>query len=174
MSWSGIRKRLEEEFLADKLRGRIQYYAVSYSKCPDHEGRAAVRLDGEEILKGNYFDLCKAEYLNEVRLRSERPELSRSERWRAADSAALRDGCFDQRVFYRAFEEFDTQSIEDSLNSENAIVRMFAILDRRVGKRRLTKLVERISDEPKWLQRFYMIRFEAEGIIIPEKDQPLS
>lgn len=37
--------------LADSLRGRIQYFATSYSKCPDHEGRAAVRLDGEEILK---------------------------------------------------------------------------------------------------------------------------
>ena len=41
MSWSGIRKRLEEEFLAESLRWRLQYYAVSYSKCPDHEGRAA-------------------------------------------------------------------------------------------------------------------------------------
>ena len=173
MSWSGIRRRLEEEFLAESLRGRIQYYAVSYSKCPDHEGRAAVRFDGEEILTGNYFDLCKAHYQNEASLRTERPELSRMERWRAAGTAALRDGCFDQRSFYRAFEEFTTQSIEDSLDSENAIVRMFAVLDRRVGKRRLVKLAERFSEEPEWLQRFYIIRFEAEGIRITEA-KPLS
>ena len=168
MSWSGIRKRLKEEFLAESLRGRIQYYAVSYSKCPDHEGRAAVLFDGKEILKGNYFDLCKAHYKNEVSLRTERHELSRSERWRAAGNAALRDGCFDQRSFYRAFEEFTTQSIEDSLDSENAIVRMFAVLDRRVGKRRLLKLTDRISAEPEWLKAFYLIRLQAEGVEFTE------
>ena len=169
MSWSGIRKRLEQEFLAESLRGRIQYYAVSYSKCPDHEGRAAVRLDGREILKSNYFDYCKAEYQHEVRLRGERPELSGTERWKTAQIETLRDGCFDQRDFYSAFREFETQSVEDSLNSENAIVRMFAILDRRVGKRRLIKLAERLPDEPEWLQRFYLIRFEAEEIEFAEK-----
>ena len=164
MSWSGIRKRLEQEFLAESLRGRIQYYAVSYSKCSDHEGRAAVRFDGREILKGNYFDYEKTAYLHERELQKEAPELSRSERWKTARQATLRDGCFDQRDFYSAFREFETQSVEDSLDSENAIVRMFAILDRRVGKRRLKALAERIPDEPEWLQRFYLIRFEAEDI----------
>ena len=41
MSRSGIRRRLEEEFLAESPRGRLQYYAVSYSKCHDHEWRVA-------------------------------------------------------------------------------------------------------------------------------------
>ena len=173
MSWSGIRKRLEEEFLAESLRGRIQYYAVSYSKCPDHEGRAAVRFDGEEILKSNAFDYEKYAALHEQKLHRENPEMSFGEAWKKAGVAALRDGCFDQWSFYRAFEEFTTQSIEDSLNSENAIVRMFAVLDRRVGKRRLVKLAERFSEEPEWLQRFYIIRFEAEGIRITEA-KPLS
>ena len=166
MSWSGIRKRLEEEFLAASLRGRIEYYAVSYSKCPDHEGRAAVRFDGREILKGNYFDYEKKAYLHEKRLQKEFPEMSRSKRWKTARTLTLRDGCFDQRDFYGAFSEFETQSIEDSLSSENAIVRMFAILDRRVGKLRLAKLAERIPDEPEWLQMFYLIRLEAEGVTV--------
>lgn len=30
-SWSGIRKKLETEYLAPSLRGHIQYYATSYS-----------------------------------------------------------------------------------------------------------------------------------------------
>lgn len=55
-TWSGIRNKLENEYLAHSLRGHIQYFATSYSKCPDHEGRAAIRLDGREILSGSYCE----------------------------------------------------------------------------------------------------------------------
>lgn len=164
MTWSGIRCKLENEYLAESLRGHIQYFAASYSKCPDHEGRAAVRLDGEEILKSNYFDMVRAQYYAERRIRGENPLISYKEAWVKSGLAALEDGCFDQRDFYAAFTEFDNQSIEDSLDSENALVRMFAVLDRRVGKRRLEKLADRIAGEPEWLREFYMIRLRAEGI----------
>lgn len=42
-TWSEIRNKLEKNYLAESLRGHIQYYAISYSKSPDHEGRAAIR-----------------------------------------------------------------------------------------------------------------------------------
>ena len=51
-SWSGIRKKLETDYLAESLRGHMQYFATSYSRSPDHEGRAAIRYDGKEIIKG--------------------------------------------------------------------------------------------------------------------------
>ena len=51
-SWCGIRKKLETEYLAPSLQGHIQYYATSYSRSPAHEGRAAIRYDGKEIIKG--------------------------------------------------------------------------------------------------------------------------
>lgn len=60
--WSAIRVKLEQEHLALSLRGRVQYFATSYSKCPDHEGRAAVRVDGKEILKSSYYEYCIAEW----------------------------------------------------------------------------------------------------------------
>lgn len=41
-TWSGIRKKLEGDYLAESLRGHIQYFATSYSYCSDHEGRAAI------------------------------------------------------------------------------------------------------------------------------------
>ena len=54
-TWSGIRKRMESEYLAESLRGHISYFATSYSKSPDHEGRAAIRYDGKEVIKGGYY-----------------------------------------------------------------------------------------------------------------------
>ena len=53
-SRSGIRKKLETEYPAECLRGHIQYFATSYSRSPDHEGRAAIRYDGKEIIKGSF------------------------------------------------------------------------------------------------------------------------
>ncbi len=164
MSWSGIRKRLEEELLAPSLRGRLRYFAVSYSKCPDREGRVAVLFDGCEILKANHFDQAIALYNYNKRISEENPQLSFLESWELAELAAIKDGCFGPRLFYRAYYEFTSQPVSESLNSPNALVRMFAVLDRRTGKRTLLKLSKRIPDEPEWLARLYEIRLSAEGM----------
>ena len=64
MPWTKIKHKLESDYLAPSLRGHITYFATSYSKCPDHEGRAAICLDGEEILEGSYYEQwSKAELL---------------------------------------------------------------------------------------------------------------
>ena len=81
------------------------------------------------------------------------------------DDTALKLGVFDQRCFYNAFAEFDNQSVEMSLKSENLLVRIFAILDRRVGKRKLIRMKETIENEPDTFQEFYAIRMNAEGLI---------
>ena len=54
-TWSGIRNKLENDYLCPALRGHIQYFAASYSKSADHEGRAAIRMDGVEVLRSNYY-----------------------------------------------------------------------------------------------------------------------
>ena len=45
-TWSGIRNKLENDYLCPALRGRIQYFATSYWESHDQTGRAAIRLDG--------------------------------------------------------------------------------------------------------------------------------
>ena len=161
-SWSGIRKKLETEYLAPSLRGHIQYYATSYSRSPDHEGRAAIRYDGKEIIKGCYYkNWIKADLFP----KDEKYEKRMKEEFAFMDDTALRLGIFDQRCFYNAFAEFDQQSIEMSLKSENLIVRIFAVLDRRVGKRRLALMKETIAEEPDTFREFYAIRMKAEGLV---------
>ncbi|MGN0700582.1 MAG: hypothetical protein ACI4J8_06245, partial [Oscillospiraceae bacterium] len=80
------------------------------------------------------------------------------------DDTALRLGVFDQRCFYEAFREFDGQSIEESLSSDNLLVRIFAVLDRRLGKRRLLLIAETIEAQPETFREFFAIRAQAEGI----------
>lgn len=149
VTWSEMRRKLEQEYLSDCLKEHIQYYVTTYRKSADDEGRAAIRLDGKEVLQGNYFNTWH--------------------RWRdkyyTLDDRHLNLGAFDQRDFYAAFWEFDNQSIEKSLQSENLIVRIFAVLDRRIGKRRLLQMQETIQNEPVNFQTFYVIRMEAEGLL---------
>lgn len=167
-TWSGIRNKLENDYLAESLRGHIQYYATSYSRSPDHEGRAAIRYDGKEIMKGCYNNYClKAAQFP----RDEKYENRMQTEYAYMDDTALKLGVFDQRCFYSAFDEFDNQSIEKSLASENLIVRIFAVLDRRVGKRRLAKMKEHILQEPETFQEFFAIRANAEGIKLQTGDK---
>lgn len=42
--------------------------------------------------------------------------------------------------FCEALENYRNQSIQDSINSENPLEKMFAVLDRRIGKRTLTNV----------------------------------
>lgn len=81
------------------------------------------------------------------------------------DDIAVQFGQFDQRCFYIAFYEFDNQSIEKSLSSENALVKVFALLDRRTGKRCLRSIKENINSEGEVFRMFFNIRAEAEGIL---------
>ena len=158
-TWSGIRNKLEEEYLAQSLRGRVRYFCTTYKKCPDREGRAAILVDGKEVLKGNYYQF----YWKWDMLPHDRPISP----WRAfmkPNAMTLEQGIFDQRTFYAAFDEFDNQSIEASLESENLLVRIFAILDRRVGKRRLEALWDALSREESVLRDFYLLRLDAEGL----------
>ena len=133
-TWSGIRNKLENDYLCPALRDHIQYFATSYSKSADHEGRC---------------DSAK-EAINQ------------------AHAFALEQGTFDQKVFYEAFGIFNNQSIEKSLVSENPLVRIFALLDRRLGKRRLLALEESMEQELEWVRAFYVIRMQAEGLMEKE------
>ncbi len=65
--------------------------------------------------------------------------------------------------------EYLSADIEASLKSDSPFINALAVLDRRVGKRRLQKLAnEGSSIAPKWAWPFYEARFEVENIIDAE------
>ena len=111
---------METEYLAQSLQGHIQYYATSYSRSHDHEGRAAIRYDGKEIIKGCYWNnWAKADMFPQDEKYEKRMKVENA----YMDDTAIKLGIFDQRCFYNAFAEFDNQDIEASLKSENLIVK---------------------------------------------------
>ena len=166
-TWSGIRNKLENDYLCPALQGHIQYFATSYSKSADHEGRAAIRMDGVEVLRSDYYTYLENVWTKFHHLRSTtlKDRNCAKEAIDRAHAYALEQGSFDQRVFYQAFAIFDNQSLKKSLSSDNPLVRIFALLDRRLGKRRLLALEDSMERELDWVRTFYVIRMQAEGLM---------
>ena len=50
--------------------------------------------------------------------------------------------------------------IAASLQSDNYLLRIFAYVDRRVGKRTLVKIRDEVEKLPEWVKQFYQIRCE--------------
>ena len=161
-----MRKYLEHEMLAPSLIGRVRYGCTSYPSMDDcHvfeiciDGKQVKRFSWETV--NTYFIDCG--YKTNKAPRGEREYWE--EFWQLLDKypQSLRIEYTDAE-FCRALEIYRNQDISDSISSENALVRMFAVLDRRVGKRTLKKLKDSLEAQPEWLLQFYNLRFDTEGV----------
>lgn len=165
-SWSGMRKYLEKEMLAPSLAGRLRYGCTAYVGM-DGCHIFTVAIDGEEIKR---FSLETVNtYFIENGYKENNEPYGIGEYWQGfwhvMDKMPLLSRTEYTCVeFAEALDRYRNQAIQDSVCAENPLVRMFAVLDRRVGKRTLAALKETLDDQPEWLKRFYTLRFDAEGI----------
>ncbi|MDB6078649.1 MAG: hypothetical protein JWO82_2396 [Akkermansiaceae bacterium] len=131
--------RLFRERLAQALEKRLAIHANAYRDVTGERGRTWITLDGEEIASFCYF--------------------AHETVSRTTDNPG---GDFTKWDFGAAFGRYLDLSIEDALASENPIITGLALLDRRVGKRRLKLLAEREFAEP--AKTLLDVRLAAEGL----------
>ena len=167
-SWSGLNKRLEGR-LCESLKGRITYFLTRYHSVHNAYGRAAIRLDGSELVRFSWVERYEQENVfcwsypqNEADWEKLRAE------WN--ESGKLHDEDFIEA----ALTELDSP-VSEALESPEYLVRIFAVLDKRTGKRTLRRLLEggEYLELPQWVRQFYELRFEAEGMLrhdIPQED----
>lgn len=165
-SWSGMRKYLEKEMLADSLKGRVRYGCTTYvgmDGCKIFE----VCVDDKQVKRFSWETLNN--YFIEKGYKTIEKPYGTIEYWDEFWSL-LNKYPLNERTEYKDSEFADAlslyrnQDIICSIQSDNPIVRMFAILDRRVGKRTLEKLKDTLDEQPEWLKYFYSFRFEAENM----------
>lgn len=166
-SWSGMRKYLEQEMLADSLKGRIRYGCTAYVKmdgCHIFE----ICVDGKQVKRFSFETVNS--YFEEKGYKEIANPTGVHEYWNGF-WPLLEKYSVNERTEYTdgefcdALEEYRNQDIQGSIQSDDPLVRMFAVLDRRVGKRTLTRLQEKIAKQPEWLQQLYFLRMEAEGLL---------
>ena len=149
--------------LAESLRGRVRYGCTRYvgmDNCRIFE----ICIDGTQVKRfswetvNSYFIAQgwapKAERMSIPdywdgfwTLLEQHPMESRTE--------------YTDGEFCRALEEYRNQDVQKSLCSPDPIVRMFAVLDRRVGVRSLEVLRDSMESQPEWLRTFYRLRLQA-------------
>lgn len=161
-SWSGMRKYLEKDMLAESLKGRIRYGCTAYAGmdgcrvfevCVD--GAPVRRFSWETVntyfieqgYKGNSGDV-RGYWAGFWPLLERYPIDRRTE--------------YTDEEFCQALEAYRNQDIQESLRSGSPIVQMFAILDRRVGRRTLREIQGMMEERPEWLRWFYKLRLNAE------------
>lgn len=167
-SWSGFRARYERDFLAQALRGRLRFFCTRSHGIDDEVERIAVKFDGKEVFRTTNNKYWEKWQENKNMYRE---KYGVDTYFKFLEIDLVNGGSFLIRHLYKAAHDYLNQPIEPSLTDENAIVRMFAVLDRRVGKRRLKRLIGEIDEQPEWLRRLIRIRAEAEGICGGEHDE---
>lgn len=163
-SWSGIRKYLEKEMLADSLKNKVRY------GCTEYVGMDGCRifeivLDKKQ-LKRFSWETVNSYYIEKgYKSGSHLEGIPRywDEFWECMDKYPFESRTeYTDNEFAEALDFYRNRPIEESLDSSNPIVRMFAVLDRRIGKRRLEVLKTKVDQQPDWLKKLYKFRIEAE------------
>jgi hypothetical protein len=157
--WAEVRKKLEQELLCDSLKGRVRYFATRYRKSHDGIGRVCVLVDEKEIINMP-FSIENERYAETHRRKKDETDRSLYEIHEKVCEGFAENGLFYPGDFGSALDEFLSSNIMDALHSENYLVRMLAIMNRRTGKRTLEKIKPAISGLPEWLQYFYFLRLE--------------
>ncbi|AEV67022.1 SF0329 family protein [Acetivibrio clariflavus] len=190
--WSKLKKQLED-FICPCLKGRVEFWITNYRKAHDQMGRAYITVDGKEVVNMCSIKKEIAIYNAEKEIRdsenicSEQDDFKQDKMYELLKKEGFAENIlsqiainrninnlahkkieeqdiFSQYDFLEAAEKFLSSPIEESLRSDNSIVKALALIDRRVGKRTLKRLKESIKDESELVKYFYSLRCEAEQI----------
>ena len=160
MQWSKRKKKVEE-FFSDEVKGRVELRSTHYRDTHDEEGRGYITFDKNEIWSMCTLSFYSIEYERIYEI-VERDEITPYEAQRVAHEELAFEGKFNQYTYYDSLDEYCQNSIEASLASENLLIRCLAMIDSRLGKRRLRAMD--LSKESQKVIEFYKIRCECEGM----------
>lgn len=167
--WSKAKKRLMS-FVCESLHSRVDFQVINYRKAHDQLGRAVITVDKVEMLSMCTITAEREEYYRERDIRIQSDDFSydnvfnnRAIQEQAHEQLKMED-IYAQYDFFSALEEYFNSPIEVSLKSNDRLIKILCMLDRRVGKRTLRKIKEFISEENTLVQDFYKLRCDAENI----------
>lgn len=183
MSWSKLKQQLES-FLSPTLSGRVEYRASSYRYLPDKAGTCYIAVDKKNVL--NISEGIVRWYQTDLEIKND-PELqipitneeieavrkdtngkvpedrliviARSRKiTEVAKSLLLAQAALSKSNFTAVATKFLAISIEDSLESNDILLNILALVDRRVGKKRILNMREMMKTKHPIVQYFYELR----------------
>ena len=158
-SWSNLKKQMND-LLGDSLKKSIAYFYTNYHEVHNVYGRATINYSKKELVAFSWVEMYEQDQdINRLWQKGEKKSYSEMLREKWMPECTLCDGNFIDSVTV-----FLKTDIAASLQSDNYLLRVFAYMDRRVGKRTFVKIRDEVEKLPEWVKQFYQIRCEAEGL----------
>jgi hypothetical protein len=169
MQWSKLKKQVESRF-ASSMAGRVELRTTHYRHTHDSEGRGWITIDKEEV-----HNFCTLKFWIEQNALLEgirsannvtnyRDPAQRAGYYHAYEQAeAILDqrGIRSQGWFEESLRDYLSLTLEEALASTNFLHRALAVIDKRLGKRRL-KVLQVSPGEHPLVSRFLELRRAAE------------
>ena len=167
--WSKAKKRLKS-FTCESLRSRVDFQVINYRHAHDQLGRAVITVDKIEKLNMCTITAEREEYYRERSIQQQFDGFDSEDRvnilaiQEQAYQQLKEEAIYGQYDFFSALEIYFDMSIEECLQSNDILLKILCLLDRRVGKRTLLRMKDTMTNEHILVQDFFKLRCEAENI----------
>jgi len=170
MIWSKTKKALEA-LLANSVKAHVQYHVTSYvTNETGIQRRAWITWDGKEL--ANFSDsayLHAVEQVADQLQNANNPQIGnrfRDYTGQAEQIVADQQQILPRYSFDEAVERYLSLSIDDAVIDKDPVIKALAMLDRRIGKRRLKQITIDAHTHP-LVKQLYERRVQAEAILLP-------
>lgn len=188
MSWSKLKQQLES-FLSPALYGRVEYRATSYYYSPNEAGLCYISVDKKNIFNMSDKTSLIKWYQNELEIKNDLdiqmpidneeieavrrdtkgtvPEdrlivIARNRKMSGyAKELLSAQTSLSKSNFIVVVNKFLSTSIEESLESNVILLNILALVDRRVGKKRIFNIAEKMKLKHPIVQYFYELRLST-------------
>ncbi len=185
MAWSKLKQQLES-FLCPALIGRVEYRATSYRYLPDKTGLCYIAVDNKNVLNMNDITTLIRWYQTELEIKNDPniqipinneeieevrkdtkgivPEdrlkvIARSRKVSEyAKELLSAQSALSKSNFIVLANKFLSISIEESIESNDILLNILGLVDRRVGKKRILNMTEKMKLKHPVVQYFYELR----------------
>jgi len=185
MNWNKLKKQLEG-FLAPALEGRVEYVASGYRYLPDKKTQCYMVVDKKEVFNIKEDSLMIRWYQTEQEIKndasiyldvtSEDLEKVRKEMGDKIPADRLSIIAKKNKLSEYSKEVFKAQSnlyktdfqksvliflsepIDKCLESDDILLNIFALMDRRVGKKRIVNMERQMQMKHPVVKYFYNLR----------------
>ncbi|MCU6792761.1 hypothetical protein OB236_11580 [Paenibacillus sp. WQ 127069] len=188
MAWSKLKQQLES-FLCPALYGRVEYRATGYRYLPDKAGLCYIAVDKKNVLNmGDKTTLIRW-YQTELEIKNDSdiqipinneeietvrkdtkgivPEdrlkiIAKSRKIAEyAKELVAAQSALSKSNFTVVANKFLSISIEESIESNDILLNILALVDRRVGKKRILNISEKMKLKHPIVQYFYELRLST-------------
>lgn len=188
MSWSKLKQQLES-FLSPALVGRVEYRATGYRYLPDKAGLCYLAVDKKNVLNMSDKTTLIRWYQTELEIKNDSgihipindeeieavrkdskgtiPEdrlkvMARSRKIsELAKELMSAQSSLSKSNFVVVATRFLSTSIDESIESKDILLNILALVDRRVGKKRMLNMTEKMKVKHPIVQYFYELRLST-------------